>query len=58
MFKENCTQYCENCLKLQNALDEIEARIQLENADDCLLDVMEIIQKAKDINVPSKAKEV
>lgn len=24
MFKENCTQYCENCLKLQSALDEIE----------------------------------
>ena len=49
MFKENCTQYCENCFKLQKALDEIEARIQLENADDCLLDVMEIIQKAKEV---------
>lgn len=24
MFKEDCTQYCENCLKLQKALDEIE----------------------------------
>ena len=24
MFKEDCTQYCENCFKLQKALDEIE----------------------------------
>ena len=24
MFKEDCTQYCENCLKLQKVLDEIE----------------------------------
>lgn len=24
MFKENCTQYCENCLKFQCALNEIK----------------------------------
>lgn len=29
MFKEDCTQYCENCLKLQKALDEIEIIICL-----------------------------
>lgn len=27
MFKEDCTQYCENCFKLQKALDEIETII-------------------------------
>ena len=35
-------------LKYKQALDEIEARIQLENADDCLLDVMEIIESVKE----------
>lgn len=47
-----------NCLKQANgkryaykqALDKIEARIQLENADDCLLDVMEIIESVKENN--------
>lgn len=29
MFKENCTQYCENCLKLQKALDKIEMIIAI-----------------------------
>lgn len=24
MIKEDCTQYCKNCFKLQKALDEIE----------------------------------
>lgn len=27
MIKEDCTQYCENCFKLQKALDEIETII-------------------------------
>ena len=36
--------------KYKQALDEIEARIQLENADDCLLDVMEIIESVKEKN--------
>lgn len=29
MFKEDCTQYCENCLKLQKVLDEIEMIIDI-----------------------------
>lgn len=29
MIKEDCTQYCKNCFKLQKALDEIEMIICL-----------------------------
>lgn len=29
MFKEDCTQYCKNCFKLQKALDEIERIIDI-----------------------------
>lgn len=34
--------------KYKQALNKIEARIQLENADDCLLDIMEIIENTKE----------
>lgn len=40
-FKQNA--------KYKQALNKIEARIQLENADDCLLDIMEIIENIKEI---------
>lgn len=35
--------------KYKQALNKIKARIQLENADDCLLDIMEIIENIKEI---------
>lgn len=35
-------------IKYKQALNKIEARIQLENADDCLLDIMEIIENIKE----------
>lgn len=35
--------------KYKQTLNKIEARIQLENADDCLLDIMEIIENIKEI---------
>ncbi len=44
--------------KYKQALDEIEARIQLENADDCLLDVMEIIESVKGKNNDSLPTKV
>lgn len=34
--------------KYKQALNKIESRIQLENADDCLLDIMEIIENIKE----------
>lgn len=34
--------------KYKQALNKIKARIQLENADDCLLDIMEIIENIKE----------
>lgn len=34
--------------RYKQALDKIEVRIQLENADDCLFDVMEIIESVKE----------
>nr|DAY68213.1 MAG TPA: hypothetical protein [Caudoviricetes sp.] len=34
--------------KYKQALNKIETRIQLENADDCLLDIMEIIENIKE----------
>ena len=34
--------------KYKQALNKIESRIQLENADDCLLDIMEIIKNTKE----------
>lgn len=33
----------------KQALNKIEARIQLENTDDCLLDIMEIIKNIEEI---------
>ena len=36
MFKENCTQYCENCLKLQKALDKIEQEVIVKIWETCL----------------------
>lgn len=35
--------------KYKQTLNKIEARIQLENADDCLLDIMEIIKNIEEI---------
>ena len=35
--------------KYKQALNKIEARIQLENADDCLLDIIEIIKNIEEI---------
>lgn len=45
------TEICKISEKYKQALDNIEARIQLENADDCLLDVMEIIESVKEKNI-------
>lgn len=45
-------------IKYKQALDKIEARIQLENADDCLLDVMEIIESVKEKNNDSLSTKV
>lgn len=41
---------CNSCKfhQYKQALNKIEARIQLENADDCLLDIMEIIENTKE----------
>lgn len=55
-----------DCLKQANgrryaykqALDKIETRIQLENADDCLLDIMEIIESVKEKNNDSLPTKV
>lgn len=35
--------------KYKQALNKIETRIQLENADDCLLDIIEIIKNIEEI---------
>lgn len=42
---------CNSCKfhQYKQALNKIEARIQLENADDCLLDIMEIIKNIEEI---------
>lgn len=47
VFKDVNKQLGYKYITLKQALEEIEARIQLENADDCLLDVMEIIENVK-----------
>lgn len=56
MFKEDCTQYCENCLKLQKALDEIEIIIGIMAGqptiafpDYSLCENAKIIAKQRDI---------
>lgn len=59
MFKENCTQYCENYLKLQKTLDEIEINIseyqsltlgkpRTMRENDCIYNILNIINKAKE----------
>ena len=42
---------CNSCKfhQYKQALNKIESRIQLENADDCLLDIMEIIKNIEEI---------
>ena len=52
------TEICKISEKYKQALDNIEARIQLENADDCLLDVMEIIESVKEKNNDSLPTKV
>lgn len=52
------TEICKISEKYKQALDNIEARIQLENADDCLLDVMEIIESVKGKNNDSLPTKV
>ncbi len=50
MFKENCTQYCENCLKLQKALDEIkqyriaEINDEEEEKNDTVLNIIKDLE--------------